>query len=80
MHNMNGRKLMYWRELLAAGQEIERLLETSRPSNIPGQGPVFDVMMPNGKRFGDCTFEEVSEFGRELLDAAPCFQEPDGEL
>ena len=27
---------------------------------------LFDVMMPNGKRFGDCTFADMNVFGERM--------------
>ena len=27
---------------------------------------LFDAMMPNGKKFGDCTFAEVKAFGEQM--------------
>jgi hypothetical protein len=35
-------------------------------SDKPGVGPIFEVMMPNGKRFGDCTFEDLEAEGEAL--------------
>ena len=31
---------------------------------------VFDAMMPNGKKFGDCTFAEVKAFGEQMIQIA----------
>jgi hypothetical protein len=65
-------KLLYWQEIYAAGEKIRRLRGEGKRgcgavSKKKGEGPVFDVMMPNGKRLGDCTGEEIGKFGEEMF-------------
>ena len=62
--------------VLTLGQAFDLVRQSKRAA--AGDGRLLDIIMPNGKRFGDRTFEYVGEVGEAMKQFAS-LGDPEGE-